>query len=89
MLLDPLEEQLHLPALVVQVVDQLRFEREVVGQKHQALAAVVLDYHPARRRRAVLVRKMLRQHTRLIAQHRRTRACALGFTTGLSGVANL
>ena len=31
MLLDPLEEQFHLQALAVQVGDQLRCEREVVG----------------------------------------------------------
>ena len=38
MLLDPLEEQLDLPALAVQVCDQLGFEGEVVGQKRDPLA---------------------------------------------------
>ena len=72
MLLDPFEEQLHLPALAVQIGDQLRFQGEVVGQKHQALAGVVLDHHPANRRGIVLARKMPRQHASLIAQHQRT-----------------
>ena len=70
MLLDPLEEQFHLPALAVQVGDQLRFQGEVVGQKHQSFAGVVLDHHPAHRRGIVLSRKMPRQHAGLVAQHR-------------------
>lgn len=48
MLLDPLEEQLDLPALAVQLGDQLGFEGEVVGQKRNALARLFLDYHAAR-----------------------------------------
>lgn len=32
-LLDPFEEQFDLPALAIQVGDQLQLEREVVGQK--------------------------------------------------------
>lgn len=38
MLFDPFEEQLHLPALPVQLSDQLRFQGKVVGQKHEPLA---------------------------------------------------
>ena len=71
MLLDPLEEQLHLPALAIQIGDQLGLEGKVVGQKHQSLAGVVLDHHPAHRRGVVLARQIGRQHTGLIAQHRR------------------
>ena len=69
-LLDPFEEQFDLPALAIQVGDQLRLEREVVGQKNQALASIVLDHHPAHRREIVLARKMAGQHASLIAQHR-------------------
>ena len=36
MLLDLFEVQLDLPALAVQIGNQLRLEREVVSQKHQA-----------------------------------------------------
>ena len=70
-LLDPFEEQLHLPTLAVQVGNQLGLQSEVVGQKHQALAGVVLDDHPAQRRGVILARIMCRQHARLIAQHGR------------------
>ena len=70
-LLDPFEEQLHLPALAVQVGNQLGLEREVVGQKHQAFACTVLDHHAAHRRGVVLARIVSREHARLIAQHRR------------------
>ena len=45
-LLDPFEELFHLPALAVQVGNQLWFEREVVGQKNQTLSGIVLDHHP-------------------------------------------
>ena len=74
MLFDPLEEQLYLPALAIQVGNQLGFEREVVGQKNQALARIVLDHHPAHRRGVVLARKLTRQHTSLIAYHRSGRS---------------
>ena len=44
-LLDPFEKQFDLPALAVQICNQLGFEGEVVGQKRDALASVVLDHH--------------------------------------------
>ena len=69
MLLDPLEEQLHLSALAIQIGNQLRRERQVVGQKHQALALVVLGHHPAQHRRVIFARLVVCQHTRLIANH--------------------
>ena len=47
MLLDPLEEQLHLPALAVKIGNHLQGQRRVVGQKHQALCLVVLGHYPA------------------------------------------
>ena len=72
-LLDPFEEQLHLPALAVQVGNQFGLQSEVVGQKHQAFPCVVLDHHPAQRCRIVLARIVRRQHTRLIADHCRAR----------------
>ena len=44
MLLDPLEEQLHLPALLVQSGDHFRRQREIVGQRHRRRnRAVVVD----------------------------------------------
>jgi len=39
-LLDPLEEQFHLPAGFVQPSDRQRVEREAIGQQHQTLAGV-------------------------------------------------
>ena len=44
-LLDRFEKQFDLPALAVQVCDQLGFEGQVDGQKRDALASVVLDHH--------------------------------------------
>ena len=72
-LLDPLEEQFHLPALTVQVGNQLRLQGKVVGQKHQALAGVVPDHHPAQRRWVILARIMCRQNAGLVAQYRSAR----------------
>ena len=43
MLLDPLEEQLHLPALPIQRADGPRRQAEVVGQKHQSFAGLVRE----------------------------------------------
>jgi len=70
-LLDPLEEQLHLPALAIQLRDQLRLEREVVGQKCDAFVRLVLDHHAAQCGWIVLAGIEHRQHTRLIADDRR------------------
>lgn len=46
---DPCEDQLHLPALAVQVGDHLWSETEGVRQKRQAPSGVVPDYLPAHR----------------------------------------
>src|ERR1035437_4860598 len=43
MLLDPFEEQLHLPALPVDVGNRPRRKRKVVGQKLQALAPLRVE----------------------------------------------
>ena len=67
MLLDPFEEQLHLPALGVQGPDQFGFECEIVDQKHGPFARFVSRYYAAQCRRIVFVRVKHRQHTRLIA----------------------
>ena len=69
MLLDPLEEQLHLPALAVQTGNQLRPQGKVVGQKHQPLSGIVFDNYPAQRGRVVLARIEHAQHPGLVAQH--------------------
>ena len=69
MLLDPFEEQLHLPALTIKIADQLGLQGKVVGQKHQPFSAVVLDHDPTQRPGVCLARKTGRQHTSLLAQH--------------------
>ena len=66
-LLDPFEEQLDLPALAVQVCNQLGFEGEVVGQKRDPLARLVLDHHASQRGGIVLAGIKEGQHTCLIA----------------------
>jgi hypothetical protein len=68
-LLDPLEEQLHLPALGVQRCDQLRFENKVVGQKSNPFARLVFDHHTAQHRRIVLAGVEQRQDARLVANN--------------------
>ena len=70
MLLDPFEEQLHMPALAVKIADQFGLQGEVVGQKHRALSAVIFDHHPTYRCGVILARLISCQHTRLIAQNR-------------------
>ena len=42
-LLNPFEKQFDLPALAVQICNQLEFEGEVVGQKRDALARAALS----------------------------------------------
>ena len=69
-LLDPFEEQLHLPALAVQVGNQLRLQGKVVGQKHQPFSADIRDYDPTHCCGVILARLMSCQNTSLIAQHR-------------------
>ena len=66
-LLDPFEKQFDLPTLAVQVRDQRGFEGEVVGQKRDALASVVLDHHTSQRGGIVLAGIKDGQHTCLIA----------------------
>ena len=66
-LLDPFEEQLDLPALAVQVCNQLGLESEVVGQKSYSLARLVLDDHTSHRGGIVLAGIKDGQHTCLVA----------------------
>ena len=66
-LLDPFEKQLNLPALAVQVCNQLGLESEVVGQKSYSLAIVILDHHAAQRGGIVFAGIKDGQHTCLIA----------------------
>ena len=40
-LLDPFEEQLHLPALAIQGRDQFELERKVVGQESDAISLLL------------------------------------------------
>ena len=66
-LLDPFEKQFDLPALAVQVCNQLGFEGEVVGQKRDPLARLVLDHHASQRGGIVMAGIKEGQHTCLIA----------------------
>ena len=68
-LLDPLEEQLDLPALTVKRGNHLWLECEVVGQESDALASLVAHDHSAQRRRIVFAGIKQCEHARLIAQH--------------------
>ena len=67
MLLDPLEEQFHLPALAIQVGNQCGLENEVARQKNDSFACFVFDNDTAQQCRIVLAGVEQRQYTRLIA----------------------
>lgn len=62
---------MYLPTLAVQVGNQFWFQGEVVGQKYQSFASVVLDHHAEKRYRVVLARKIGCEHSGLITQHHR------------------
>ena len=66
-LLDPFEKQFDLPALAVQVCNQLGLESEVVGQKSYSLARLVLDDHTTQRGGIVLAGIKDGQNTCLVA----------------------
>ena len=66
-LLDPFEKQLNLPALAVQVCNQLGLESEVVGQNSYSLARLVLDDHTSQRGGIVLAGIKDGLHTCLVA----------------------
>ena len=68
-LLDPLEEQFDLPALPIQLSDQIGFQGKIVGQERNAFARFLVSHHnPTQGDRIVLARIKNRQHTDLIAQ---------------------
>jgi hypothetical protein len=71
MLFDPLEEQLDLPALAIQLRNQLGFEREVVRQKRDSLACLVFGHDTAQRSGIVLAGIQNSQHAGLIANDAR------------------
>ena len=66
-LLDPFEKQFDLPALAIQVCNQLGFEGEVVGQKSYSLSSFVLDHHASQRGGIVLAGIKEGQYTCLVA----------------------
>src|SRR6266496_405011 len=71
-LLDPFEEELHLPALLVNASDGQRREREVVGQELQALAGVSVEVAYAPQRIRVRRGRLEgRQNHRLVRAHTR------------------
>ena len=68
-LLYPLEEQFDLPALPIQLRDQVRFEAKVVGQECDALARFLVAHHdPAQGARVIFARIEHREHSGLVAQ---------------------
>src|ERR1019366_533436 len=68
MLLDPLEEKLHLPTASIQVGDRQSGQREVVGQEGQPLPGLrILETDASQRRLETFVRVKAREHDRLIA----------------------
>lgn len=67
MLLDPLEEQFHLPALPVQLRDQFGCQRKIVGQERHAFAPLVFDRDSAQCGRIVLAGIKSRECADLIA----------------------
>ena len=69
MLLDPLEEQFHLPALPVQLRDQFGCQRKIVGQKRNAFAPLVFDHDSAQCGRIVLARIKHRERANLVADN--------------------
>ena len=69
-LLDPFEEQRHLPTTAVKGGNQFGFEGKVVGQKRDAFAGFVFDDHSAQGAGVVLAGNEYGQHTGLVA-HRR------------------
>jgi hypothetical protein len=84
MLLDPFEEQLELPALAIERRDQRRAEREIVAQKHHALAGLGLSHHDATQYGGVVgLRVEPGENTGLIAQDVR------GYPIHVLGVAAL
>jgi hypothetical protein len=68
MLLDPLEEQLDLPATAIQLCDRKGWQCEVVGQKDQCLAALgIFEADTSERCRESFLRVKDGEHDRLIA----------------------
>ena len=76
MLLDPLEEQFHLPACLVKRADSGCRHRKVVGEKYQRLAALrVLEPDAAQMHRIVLAARRASKRNRLIADDARAAIC--------------
>ena len=69
MLLDPLEKQLHLPALPIQRADGQRWQAEVVGQKHQSLAGLVFETDAPQMFRVTVAAVKAVERDGLIAEH--------------------
>ena len=70
MLLDPFEEQFHLPTAAVELGDGQRGQGEVVGQEDEAFAGLrIVEVDAAQRRLEVLERVEAGEHDGLIADH--------------------
>ena len=68
MLLDPFEEQFHLPAVFVELGDGERVEGEIVGEEHQLLAGLrIVELDPPQRTVEALARIEAGQENRLVA----------------------
>ena len=69
-LLDPFEEQLHLPAHLVELTDRERLEIQMVGYEHQLLAGLgVFEADAAQRFRVALLGIEHGQSDRVVADH--------------------
>src|SRR3990172_1205066 len=89
MLLDPLEEQLDLPAQTIELRDRERGQGEVVGQEDEPLARFgIFECDSPQRRFEALARVKAGEHDRLVANQARVsvygmRVPALRFEVGL------
>ena len=69
MLLDPLEEQFHLPSVAIEVGNGHCWDGEIVARKVECLPGFPIPIlHPAQRLRVVFLRVRAGQDDRLIAQ---------------------
>src|ERR1035437_8004271 len=90
MLLDPFEEQLHLPAAPVKLGDRECWQGEVVGQEARVVAGLgVVEANASQRRFEIFVRLEAGEHNGLIAnQSGRAidwmRVTTFGFEVGLT-----
>lgn len=83
MLLDPLEEEFHLPAAAIEFGHGQRRQREVVGEKDEGLGRLgILETNAAQRRLELLTGVEAGQEDGLIADHPRRAIDGMGVPDG-------